>query len=632
MRRKISLTVALYAASLSALYAQDVPKPVDKSYPGVIELRVDATNIGQKIFEVHERIPLKPGPVTLLYPQWRLGAHAPADAALAQLAGLRLSVDQRRIDWKRDPLNMYAFHADVPAGASALDIDFKFLSPLEGNQGAIVVTPVMLAVHWESLFLYPAGYYAHGIVIRPSVKLPESWQFAGALEVTAHANAEVSFKPVDSEELVDSPLYAGKYFKRIDLDPGAMVPVFLTMVADAPENLEATPKQIDSHRALLQQAYKLFGSHHFDHYDFLMALSDEFSFAGLEHHQSGENGVRTSYFTDWEHQQSWRSNLVSHEFTHSWDGKFRRPADQLTPNFNMPMQDSLLWVYEGATSYWGHVLGARSGLVETSQMRESLAATAALYDHRVGRRWRSLADTTNEPIVNHRRPLGWMSYQRAEDYYSEGELIWLDIDSKIRELSADQRSLDDWARKFFGVENGRHRPLGYTFEDVVQSLNSVQPYDWRSFLQARLEGHGPGAPLEGLARSGWKLVYSDTPTDFFKDVEAYRKISDFYYSLGMNLDANGRIAEVVWDSPAFKAGLSEGFTVVAVSGRAYKPELLKSAIAAAKSEHRPIELLLKQADRFTTARIDYTEGLKYPRLVRIDGTPDRLEAIFRPLP
>jgi predicted metalloprotease with PDZ domain len=626
------VVAAACASSSFAVPAQEIPKPVHKNYPGIIELRVDATDVGRKIFRVHERIPVAPGPVTLLYPQWRLGAHAPADGALAQLAGLTLSAGNRGIEWQRDPLNVYAFHASVPVGASALEVDFEFLSPLEGNQGAILVTPVMLAVHWESLLLYPAGYFAHGITVRPSVKFPESWQFAGALQPTVHNDAGVSFKPVDIEELIDSPLYAGKYFKRIDLDAGAKVPVFLTMVADAPENLEASARQIDSHRALVQQAYKLFGSQHYDHYDFLMALSDEFSFAGLEHHQSGENGVRTSYFSDWDHQQSWRSNLVSHEFTHSWDGKFRRPADQLTPNFNMPMQDSLLWVYEGATSYWGHVLGARSGLVESAQMRDSLAATAALYDHRVGRRWRSLADTTNEPIINHRRPLGWMSYQRAEDYYSEGELIWLDVDTQIRELSAEQRSLDDWARKFFGVENGRHRPLGYTFRDVVQTLNSVQPYDWQTFLQARLQGHGPGAPLDGLARSGWRLVYTEAPTDFFKDVEAYRKIADFYYSLGVNLEANGRIAEVLWDSPAFKAGLSQGFTVVAVSGRAYKPELLKSAITAAKSGHRPIELLVKQADRFETIRIDYSEGLKYPRLVRIEGAPDRLEAIFRPLP
>jgi predicted metalloprotease with PDZ domain len=441
----------------------------------------------------------------------------------------------------------------------------------------------------------------------------------------------VGFKPVNLEELIDSPLYAGRYFKRIDLDPGAKVPVFLDLFADSPADLDATPEQIEAHRALLQQAYKLFGSHHFDHYDFLMALSDEFSFAGLEHHQSGENGVRSTYFSDWAKQQSWRSNLVSHEFTHSWDGKFRRPADQLTANFNEPMQDSLLWVYEGGTSYWGHVLGARSGLVEVSQMRDGLAASAALYDHRVGRRWRSLEDTTNEPIITHRSPLGWVSWQRAEDYYSEGELIWLDADTKIRELSGDKRSLDDFARGFFGVRDGSHVPFGYTFEDVVQALNAVQPLDWARFLHERLDGHGPGAPLDGLTRSGWKLIYTERPSEFSKDADAYRKITDFSYSLGFAVDNEARLVSVLWDGPAFKAGLTGGFTLLAVNGRGYTPELLKAVITDAKSGREPIELLLKRDDRFITVRIDYHEGLKYPHLQRIEGTADRLETIFKAL-
>ncbi len=631
MKLNSIVVMALCVSAAASAVSQEVPKPVDKAYLGIVELNVDATDVAQKIFKVHERIPVQSGPLTLLYPEWRLGAHAPADSSLAQLAGLVLRADQQSIEWKRDPLNMHAFHVIVPAGVSAIEADFDFLTPLDGSQGAIVMTPEMLAVHWESLLLYPAGYYAHGIMMRATVAFPENWRFAGALELTGRSGAEAHFKTVNLEELIDSPLYAGKYFKRIDLDPGAKTPVFLNMLADSPENLEASPKQIESHRALVQQAYKLFNSHHYDHYDFLLALSDEFSFSGLEHHQSGENGVRTTYFSDWDHQQSWRSNLVSHEYIHSWDGKFRRPADQLTANFNLPMQDSLLWVYEGATSYWGHVLGARSGLVDASQMREGLAATAALYDHRVGRNWRSLADTTNEPIINRRRPLGWMSFQRAEDYYSEGELIWLDVDTKIRELSGDKRSLDDWARSFFGVQSGRHQPLGFTFHDVVASLSLVQPYDWQSFLSSRLDGHGPGAPLEGIARSGWKLVYSDTPTDFYKDVEAYRNVSDFYYSLGLTLDSTGRIVDVLWNSPAFSAGLSQGFTVIGVNGKAYKADLLKSAISAAKIDHRPLDLLLRQADRYQTTRIDYQGGLKYPKLERIEGTPDRLESIFRSL-
>jgi predicted metalloprotease with PDZ domain len=611
--------------------AQTAAELTAAPYPGVLELHVDATNVGQKIFAVHERIPVTAGKLTLLYPEWRLGTHAPAGALLAQFAGLVLHAGDQRLEWQRDPLNVYAFHVDVPAGVTNLDADFQFLSPLDGAQGAIVATPAMLAIHWEALLLYPAGYRAARITAKPRVTLPRGWQFAGALESAGEDGASVTFKPVNLEQLIDSPVYAGAYFKRVDLDPGAGTQVFLDMVADTAAALEATPQQLAAHRALVQQAYKLFGSHPYDHYDFLMALSDEFSFSGLEHLESGENGVRSTYFSDWDQQQMWRSNLVSHEYVHSWDGKYRRPADQLTADFNRPMQDSLLWVYEGATSYWGHVLGARSGLVQASQMNEALAATAALYDHRVGRSWRALEDTTNEPIIARRSPLGWVSWQRSEDYYSEGELIWLDADTKIRELSREKRSLDDFARGFFGVTNGRHEPLPYTFEDVVHALNTVQPYDWAAFLRSRLDGHGPGAPLDGVTRAGWKLVYAEQPTAYFKDAEAYRKVSDFSYSLGLVIDEEGGIAGVLWDSPAFKAGLSVGFHLLAVNGRAYKPEGLKAAITAAKDAREPLELLVKQADRFSTVRLDYHDGLKYPRLERIAGTPDRLAMIFQPL-
>jgi len=618
--------VALVALAMRA--GAEVPPPVDTPYPGTLELRVDARNVAQKIFSVHERIPVQPGALTLLYPQWHLGTHAPSGPLLAQLAGLELGGNGRRLEWSRDPVNMYAFHVEVPAGVSTLEADFQFLSPLERDQGAILATPVMLAVHWEALLLYPAGFYAHGIRVDPSLTLPAQWPFAGGLEVAARDGDTVEFKPVDIEELVDAPIYAGRYFQRVDLDPGAKVPVFLDMMADAPENLSASPAQLDAHRRLVQQAYKLFGSHHYAHYDFLMALSDEFSFAGLEHHQSSENGVRTSYFSDWDHQQSWRSNLVSHEFIHSWDGKFRRPADQLTANFNLPMQNSLLWVYEGGTSYWGHVLGARSGLVEAAQMRDALAATAALYDQRAGRLWRSLQDTTNDPVINRRSPLAWVSWQRAEDYYSEGELIWFDADTKIRELSKDRRSLDDFARRFFGVDDGRHTPLTYTFDDVVQALNGVQAYDWADFLRSRLDGHGPGAPLDGLVRSGWRLVYTDQPTPYFADLEAYRKTLDFSYSLGFVIDKAGHLVNVAWNGPAFRAGLTQGFKLIAVDGHSYTPERLAAAITAAKSAQQPIELLVQQADRYETKRFDYHDGLRYPRLERIPGTPDRLDAIF----
>lgn len=626
---KLLMSALLSIVVAGGAVAAATPTPSRLSFPGVITLRVDATNVAQKIFVVSEDIPVTRGPMTLLYPKWVLGTHAPAGVLLSQFAGLILQGNGRRLEWRRDPLDVYAFHLNVPSGVTTLNLQFQFLSPVDAEQGAIVATREMLALHWEALLLYPAGYRARGISILPSVLLPPDWRSAAALEFDA---ASAAYKAVDLETLIDSPLYAGKYFKRVDLEPGASVPVFLDMFADSPENLQATPEQINSHRALVQQAHRLFGSQHFNHYDFLLALSDEFSFAGLEHHQSSENGVRSTYFSEWQRGQAWRSNLVSHEFTHSWDGKFRRPSDQLTANFNEPLQDSLLWVYEGGTSYWGHVLGARSGLVEASQMRDGLAATAALYDHRIGRVWRSLSDTTNEPIITRRSPLAWVSWQRSEDYYSEGELIWFDADTKIRELSGDSRSLDDFARRFFGIQDGRVEPLGYSFEDVVSALNATQVFDWAAFLHARLDGHGPGAPLDGLARAGWRLEYSDTPTEYFKDVEAYRKVSDFTYSLGFAVGSDGLLVGVLWNGPAFRQGLTTGITLLAVNGRAYKPDLLRSVITAAKGGQEPIELLFRQGDRYQTEHFSYHDGLRYPRLARIEGTPDRLEAIFKPLP
>lgn len=603
--------------------------PPTQLYPATIKLDIDATDIARKIFAIHEQISVQPGALTLLFPEWRLGAHAPAGRLLAQFAGFRLSAQGKEVAWRRDPSDVYAFQCEVPPGVTLLDAEFQFLSPLEANEGDNLVTPEMLALHWEAMLVYPAGFTARSIMIAPRVTLPAGWQFAGALTQEGKIRAAIGFKPVNLEELIDSPIYAGHYLKRIDLDPGAKIPVFLDMFADDPKDLEASAEQIEFHRAVVSQAYKLFGGAHYDHYDFLMAISDEFGFAGLEHHQSGENSVRANYFSEWDQGEFWRSNLVTHEYIHSWDGKFRRPADQMIANFNQPMQDSLLWVYEGLTSYYGHVVAARSGMVAADRIRELLGLTAALYDQRAGRAWRSLQDTTNDPIINRRSPLGWVSWQRAEDYYSEGELIWFDADSKIRELSGDQRSLDDFARGFFGVAIGSHVPLPYRFEDVVAALTAVQPYDWAGFLRSRLDGHGPGAPLDGLARSGWKLAFDEKPTDAFKHVEAYRKIADFSYSLGIVIDREGRVASVVWDGPAFKAGLTIGQILLAVNGKSYQSEGLKAAITAAKSSDAPIELLFKQNDHFRTVRLDYHQGLKYPRLEPIPGAKDRLTAILQ---
>ena len=601
-----------------------------------IVLNVDASNVAQQIFQIKASIPAAPGEMTLLYPQWIPGNHGPS-GPLNQLAGLRLSANGQNLEWRRDPVNMFAFHVTVPAGASTLEAQYQFLSPVEANQGRITMTREMLGVQWQAMTLYPAGKPTREIAVQPNLTLPADWQFGSALEVQSQAatpqGQQVVFKPLDLETLVDSPLFAGRHFKRIDLDPGARFPVHLNLVADSADSLEATPEQIAPHRALMQQAYKLFASRHYKHYDFLLAQSDEFGGIGREHQQSSENGVKPGYFSDWDKTAPVRV-LLPHELTHSWNGKFRRPAGQDTPDFNTPLQNSLLWVYEGQTQYWGNVLAARSGLVDPAHMRDLFAATAARYDVAPGRSWRSMGDTTNDPVINARRPQGWSSWQRDEDYYMEGALVWLDVDTLIRELSRERRSLDDFARAFFGVNDGSTTPLPYTFEDVVAALNKVQPYDWATFLRSRVDGHGPGAPLDGLARAGWKLVYRDTPTAFLKADEERAKSTDLTYSLGMVIDKDGKLGRLLWDGPAFKAGLSGNTTLLAVNGTAYTPKLLKAAITAArdgKNGSAPINLLVKKGKQFQTVALDYHGGLKYPQLERIPGTTDRLGAILQPL-
>jgi len=605
-----------------------IAAPVDTPYPGgVIRLNVDATDLAHAIMTVHETVPVAgPGPIVLQLPRWLPGNHAPS-GSIDKLAGLIVKADGKRIEWKRDPVDVFSFHVDVPAGARALELDFQFLSPVSAKEGRVVMTPEMLNIEWDNVALYPAGYFTRDIQIQPTVKLPEGWTPATALETTSAAGPVVSYKTTTFNTLVDSPLIAGKYFEKFDLDPGGPARVTLDVIADRPSELVAKPEQIAKHVALVQQAYKLFGSHHYDHYDFLFSLSDRMGGAGLEHHQSSEDGTNPKYFTDWDKRPAGR-DLLAHEYTHSWNGKFRRPADLWTPSFNVPMRDSLLWVYEGQTQYWGYVLAARSGLLSKQEALDAIALTAAQYDFRVGRGWRAMEDTTNDPIIAQRRPLSWLSWQRSEDYYSEGQLVWLDVDTLIREKTGGKKSLDDFAAAFFGVDNGSFVTHPYTFEDVVAGLNAVVPNDWADFLHQRLDGHGPGAPLDGVARGGYKLIYTDTPTDYFKSNETARKNTNLMFGIGFVVDKDAMLTEVQWDGPAFKAGLTDDVTIVAIDGQAYDADFLKETIKAAKTGAEPIELLVKDKDEYRTVRIDYHDGLRYPRFERVTGTAARLDDIL----
>jgi len=614
----------------SAAPTAPIPAPQDIPYAGTLKLTVDATDLDRKIWNVTTTIPVsKAGDFTFLYPQWVPGGHSPRND-IDKLAGLVVTANGKRIPWTRDVVSVHAFHVDVPTDVSEIQVSYQFLTAVEGKVGRIEVTPEMLNLQWLQVTLYPAGYYTRRIPIEASVKLPEGWKLASALETAKVEGQVTTFKPTTVETLVDSPIFAGKYFKSIDLDPNGPAPVRLNMVADSPELLEAKPEHIQIHKDLVQQAYKLYGSHHYDHYDFLVALSDKIGGIGLEHHRSSENRVTPKYFTEWDKSFVGR-DLLSHEYTHSWNGKFRRAADLWTPNLNVPMRDSMMWVYEGQTQYWGNVLAARSGLLTKQQALDSLAATAAVYDNRRGRDWRPVQDTTNDPIIANRKPLSWLSWQRSEDYYSEGLLVWLDADTLIREKTGGKKSLDDFAKAFFGVDNGSYVPRTYMFDDVVSALNGVVAYDWAAFLKTRIQDIQEKAPLDGLERGGYKLIYTATPTEFMKAAEARSKSTSLSYSLGLSVGSDGVISDVQWDGPAFKAGLTKGPTIVAVNGEAFDGDKLKAAVTAAMKPENPlVELLLKDGSRYKSVKIDYRGGLRYPRLEKIAGVPSRLDDILTP--
>ncbi len=623
----IAMTLASGVLAAQEVRTDQVPPPQDTPYVGTVTLHVDASDTAQGIFRVHETIPVKPGALTLLYPQWIPGDHSPT-GPIAMLAGLKLSGNGKSLIWKRDKYNVYAFHLDVPAGVSSIDADFQYLS---GRSDDFEITDRMMDMEWSKVSLYPAGYFSRDITFAPSVTLAHGWQLGVALETASQSGDTITFKPVTFNNLVDSPIYAGQYFKRVDLNPGGDAPVHLDIVADAPKYLEITPEQLKVHRALVTQAVKLFGSHHYDHYDFLFSLSDQMGGNGTEHHQSSEDGLGADYFTAWSDNAPER-DLLAHEYTHSWNGKFRRPADLWTPNFNVPMGDSLLWVYEGQTQYWGFVLTARAGIWTPQQFFDALAMVAANYDrNREGFQWRTLEDTTNDPTAARRSGLPYRSWQMSEDYYSGGQMMWLEVDAKLRALTHDHKSLDDFAQAFFGVDNGSYVTKTYTFDDVVAALNTVAPYDWAAFLHAHVDTLNP--PLQnGLAATGWKLVYTDKESDYEKQYnsrpEPSRHLYNFAWSIGLTMNDKSQVNDVRWDGPAFKAGVSTGATLVAVNGKDYSTDVLKEAITAAKDDQTPVQLLLKYQGGFRTVAVDYHGGLQYPHLVRVEGTPDYLSQII----
>jgi len=604
---------------------ETVPQARDTPYPGgTIKLEVDATDTVRRIFSVKETIPVaSSGPLTLLAPEWLPGNHAPR-GPIEKISGLRITANGKDVPWTRDPLNVYAFHISVPEGARSVVAEFQFLSATAPNQGRIVVTDKMLNLQWEAVSLYPAGFYTRQIPIQASVTYPEGWQAASALR-GKRTGSTIAYDPTDYEVLQDSPVFAGKYFKAVDLGSD----VTLNMVADSADELVFRPDQIAAHKKLVAEALALYGAKHFDHYDFLLAISDELGGIGLEHHRSSENQVDPGYFPKWNDGPGER-NLLPHEFNHSWDGKFRRPDLLWTPTFSVPMQDNLLWVYEGQDQFWGYVLGARSGMFTKEQTLDAYAHIAAKLDTTRGREWRAMGDTTHDPIIAARRAKGWTSWQRAEDYYNEGLLVWLEADAIIRKQSGGQKGLDDFAKAFFGTHDGDFGELLYNRQDVIDTLNGVAPYDWAGFLAERVDRPSKEAPKNGLTMGGYSLSYSETPNSMTKSVETSQKFTDQSFGVGLTVKNDGEVASVVWDSAAFKSGITVGAKIVAVNGVEYSQDGFKAALKESKDPKKPLEIILKRDKAYRTISLDYSGGLRYPRLDKTGEGDGSIDLLLKP--
>ncbi len=590
-----------------------------------IKLHVDLTDAPRNIYHVQLALPTKPGPLTLVYPKWIPGNHRPS-GPIANVTGLHFQAGGREVQWQRDDFDMHAFHVEVPTGATELKVSLDTLTGSDSaGGGGAAASSNLLDLNWNQVVLYPKDMSSDAVSVSASAQLPAGWQFGTALPVVSRNGDSVAFQTVSLTTLVDSPLIAGSHYRKVELTSDAPVHV-IDMVAESEADLEMSPQDLVAYRKLVGEANALFGAHHYKQYHFLYTLSDEVGHHGLEHHESSDNSVGERTLIDADSHMT-DASLLPHEYVHSWNGKYRRPAGLATKNYQDPMVGDLLWVYEGLTEYLGDVLTARSGLWTPDQYRDALAETAAMLDHRAGRTWRPLEDTARS--VQTLRLLGsrWVSWRRSLDYYPEGELIWLEVDATIRQQTNGRKSLDDFCKLFHGGQSTPPIVVSYTFDDIVRMLSQVTPYDWGKLLKERVKSTAEHAPLGGIEHGGWKLVYNDQENRFEAANERLGKYLSVNYSLGFTVDSGGVLEDVIPGSPAYQAGLGPGMKILAVNTRKFSKDVLLDAI---RSSRKTIDLLAENAQFVKAYSIPYHEGLKNPHLERADGA-DILDDILKPL-
>jgi predicted metalloprotease with PDZ domain len=609
----------LFAASLAAQSSRPT------------QISIDLTDAPRKILHAHLVIPVQPGPLTLDYPQWIPGEHTPS-GPIDNFAGIVFSANGQVLAWRRDDVNMFAFHLTIPDGVRTLDakVDFLATAAPSGFSAGASTGPNLAIVSWNEVVLYPDGTPSSQVMFEPSLKLPEGWKFGTALTPQSTPGDVVHFAPVSLEMLVDSPILAGRFFKEIPLAPEVTPKHFLDMAADGPEDLNVSSDQTNAWSNLVRETGALFKSRHYDSYHFLVTLSDSVAHFGLEHHQSSDDRVEARGLIDSDLAML-NGDLLSHEFTHSWNGKFRRPTGLATQTYGQPMKGDLLWVYEGLTQYLGDVLAARSGTWKADQYRSYLADSAAELDHRPGRTWRDLEDTAVSAQILYSTSQQWDNWRRGVDYYTEGELIWLDADTTIRQLSHNKKSLNNFCARFLGLRgNTPPEVFPYTFDDVVANLNSIQPYDWAAFLHERLTSKSPHAPLGGITNGGYKIEYTDQPNEFIRAAESRDRGVNAWYSIGLDTSDN-TISDVLVGSPAYAAGLGPDMKIIAVNGRRASDDLLRQAIRDAKASGPAIELIVENSGFYKTVKVDYHDGEKYPHLVRSSSKTATLDDILKPM-
>jgi predicted metalloprotease with PDZ domain len=590
-------------------------------------LLVDATDAPRNILHSTLTIPVNAGATTLVYPKWIPGNHRPT-GPIQNLLGLHIKAGGKELEWQRDLVDMYSFHVQVPVGTRELEASYDTVTYNGKNSAA---SSKVLDLLWNQVVLYPQNTSPDAVQVAASVRLPQGWKFGTALTPAQQSrnDADTEFQPVSLTRLVDSPLIAGANYRQVQLsNPGATPVHVIDMVAESEGALQITDKDLASYKQLVDETGNLFGARHYEKYHFLLTLSDQTAHHGLEHHESSDNGTAEDTFSDpnWHNLEA---DLLPHEFVHSWNGKYRRPAGLITPNYQEPMKGDLLWVYEGLTDYLGDILAARIGLRSADQFRENAAYTAAMLDHRVGRTWRPLQDTATSVQITFSGGPEWTNWRRSADYYPEGFLIWLEVDTMIRRQTNGQKSLNDFCRLFYGGQSGPPQVVPYKFEDVVTALNQIAPYNWAAMLRERLDSKSPHAPLGGIENGGWKLVYNDQKNATMAARERVAESLDLSFSLGMTVSKDTTITDVIPGSPAYTAGIGPGMKLIAVNGRKYSKDVMRAALRAGMHSQQPLAVLAENAEFYTVYQVQYHDGERYPHLVRNESQPDVLSEIIK---